>query len=73
MDYFLNKNLKKITLYLMLKEKFFNFILIVFIGMLFIYLYNIPPTIIVRHPNINEISNSEGNITYFEETEGQCK
>lgn len=42
-----------------------NFILILFIGFMFIYTMHEEPSVIVRYPNINMIK----NVTYFEEDE----
>jgi hypothetical protein len=51
----------------MLKEKFFNFILILFFGILFVYITYEPPRVMIKYPNINEIT----NIMYFEENENE--
>ncbi len=40
----------------MLKERLYYFIISLFFGLLAVYLINTPPAIIVKHPNINQIS-----------------
>jgi hypothetical protein len=49
----------------MIKMYLPNFILILFIGFMFIYTMHEEPSVIVRYPNINMIK----NVTYFEEDE----
>ena len=49
----------------MLKENLHHFIFSLFVGFLVIYYMNEPKTVVIKHPNINKIS----NITYFEEEE----
>ena len=39
----------------MLKEKLYNASIILFFGMLIIYILHTPPTIIVKHLNIDEL------------------
>ncbi len=41
----------------MLKERLFYFIISLFFGLLIIYGINEPPTIIIKHPNINKLTN----------------
>ena len=41
----------------MLKERLFNFLLILFIGIFFIYTINNPPTIVVKQSNIDQFEN----------------
>jgi hypothetical protein len=41
----------------MLKENYFNHIFLFFIGILVIYLFNQPPTIIVKHQKIDNMKN----------------
>ncbi len=41
----------------MLKERVFNFLIIIFLGIMIIYLLNKPPTIIVKYPNIDKLTN----------------
>ena len=41
----------------MLKERLYYFSISLFFGLLAVYIINIPPTIIVKHPNINQLSN----------------
>jgi hypothetical protein len=41
----------------MLKERIFNFIIIIFLGIMIIYLLNKPPTIIVKRPIIDKLTN----------------
>jgi hypothetical protein len=41
----------------MLKERLFYFIISLFLGLLLIYWMNEPPKIIVKHPNINKLTN----------------
>jgi hypothetical protein len=41
----------------MLKERLFNFLIIIFIGVLMVYLRNVPPTIILKHPTIDKLTN----------------
>ncbi len=41
----------------MLKENYFNHIFLFFIGILVIYLLNKPPTVIVKHPKIDNMNN----------------
>jgi hypothetical protein len=54
----------------MLTEKFFNFIVIIFIGIMGVYYKYTPPKIIIKYPNINDVK----NIMYFEEKDSnKCK
>jgi len=39
------------------KERMFDFIIIMFIGMFVIYIIYTPPTIIVKCPNVDKIKN----------------
>ena len=41
----------------MLKEKVYNFIILMFFGILIVYLFNTPPCIIIKHEIIDELSN----------------
>ena len=41
----------------MLKERLYYFIVSLFFGLLAVYLINTPPVVIVRYPNIDQISN----------------
>ena len=40
----------------MLKEKIWNIILILFFGVMIIYINHKPPKCIVKHPNMNKIT-----------------
>ncbi len=41
----------------MLKERLYYFIISLFFGLLAVYVVNKPPVVIVKHPNIDQISN----------------
>ena len=41
----------------MLKERLYSFIISLFFSLLIVYIINKPPTVIVKHPDINQISN----------------
>jgi hypothetical protein len=41
----------------MLKERILNFLIIIFFGIMVIYLLNKPPTVIVKHPIIDKLTN----------------
>jgi hypothetical protein len=41
----------------MLKERIYYFIISLFFGLLAVYIINIPPNVIIKHPDINKISN----------------
>jgi hypothetical protein len=38
----------------MLNNRIFNFLIIIFFGIMFIYLLNKPPAIIIKHPTIDK-------------------
>ena len=52
----------------MLKERLYYFIISLFFGLLAVYLINTPPIVIVKHPNINQIS----NLVFIEDTDNLC-
>ena len=41
----------------MLKENYYNSVLLLFCGLSIIYMLNVPPTIIVKYPKIDSIKN----------------
>lgn len=41
----------------MLTEKTNNFLVLLFFGILLIYIMNTPPTIVVKHPSIDKMTN----------------
>ncbi len=41
----------------MLKEKYFNSFVLFFMGIMIIYMLNQPPTVIVKNPKIDSMSN----------------
>jgi hypothetical protein len=47
----------------MIKEKLFNFLFVLFVGVMITYTVYDPPVIIYKHKNINNIN----KITYLEE------
>ena len=47
----------------MIKEKLFNFLFVLFVGVMITYTVYDPPVIIYKHKNINNMH----NITYLEE------
>ncbi len=49
----------------MLKENFINPIILLFFGILIIYLLNKPPTVIIKHPKIDTM----GNVNYLVEND----
>ncbi len=53
----------------MLKERLYYFIISLFFGLLAVYLINTPPVIIVKHPNINQISEI---VFVDEDTDNSC-
>ena len=40
----------------MLKERIFNFLIVLFFGLLIIYVLHKPPTIVIKHPSIEKLS-----------------
>jgi len=42
----------------MLKERIFNFLIFIFLGIMIIYLLNKPPIVIIKHPTIDKLSNN---------------
>ena len=63
--YFFKLKYKKIPLYLMLKERIYNLISCLFIGLLIVYLINKPPVVFITHPNIDNIS----EVTFINEND----
>lgn len=49
----------------MLKERIYNLISSLFIGLLVIYLINKPPVIFITHPNIDQIN----EVTFIDEND----
>ena len=41
----------------MLKERIFNFLIFIFLGIIIIYLLNKPPIVIIKHQSIDKLSN----------------
>ncbi len=41
----------------MLKENYFNSFVLLFFGIMVIYMLNLPPTVIVKNPKIDSMSN----------------
>jgi hypothetical protein len=41
----------------MLKKNYFNLFLLFFIGIMIIYTTNVPPTVIIKYPKIDSMSN----------------
>jgi hypothetical protein len=41
----------------MLKERLYYFIISLFFSLIIVYIMNKPPIVIVKHPDINQISN----------------
>ena len=53
----------------MLKERIFNFLICIFVGLLVVYLINKPPTIIIKYPNIDNLQ----NVTFVEDYNADYK
>jgi hypothetical protein len=41
----------------MLKERLFNIIIYLFFGILFIYIINKPPVVVIKYPSIDSMAN----------------